>query len=191
MADLGALSVEMAGEHDQGMKRDVRAPVIRLLTVSQAAIELGLTPVEVDRLVEIGDLHAVNVSPQGGRRFWPADVEACATGQADRTRASARIEAPTAAVVPVDPDAAIENPVVAPAVAARPPHRSRAKVGLAPSHPRWPRYEATTERAASSYLAFRDVEHVTRYLRARQTLDVDPVSSVHADAKRAAELVIA
>ena len=165
------------------MKRDVRAPVIRLLTVSQAAIELGLTPVDVDRLVETGDLHAVNVSPHGGRRFWPADVEACATGRT--TQPSVDADDPIAA------EPTIEIPVVVPVLDAAPPHRARAKLDLTPRHPRWPRYEAATERPGSSYLAFRDAEHVTQYLRARQTLDIDPASSVHADAKRADELLIA
>jgi hypothetical protein len=175
----------MAARHDAGMKRDVRAPVVRLLTVSQAAIELGLTPVDVDRLVETGDLHAVNVSPHGGRRFWPADVEACASGRTARPRSSVEIDEPVATAPP------IEIPIVAPVLTAAPPHRARAKLDLAPRHPRWPRYEAATERPGSSYLAFRDAEHVTQYLRARQTLDIDPASSVHADAKRADELLIA
>jgi hypothetical protein len=166
-------------DHDAGMKRDLRAPVIRLLTVSQAAAELGLTAGDVDRLVETGDLHAVNVSPHGGRRFWPADIEACVTGQAAQMQPSA----PEAAQPATDVRS------IASTDAVRPPHRVRAKLDLTPSHPRWPRYEAATERAASSYLAFRDAEHVTQYLRARQTLDVDPANSVHADVKRNAELL--
>jgi hypothetical protein len=188
IADLGALSVLATGEHDPDMKRDVRAPVIRLLTVSQAAVELGVTPVDVDRLVETGDLHAVNVSPHGGRRFWPADVDACASGldgsiaaDVDRTTAIA-----------VDASASvIDLPSDSPATPVLPPHRARAKIDHAPMHPRWPRYEVATERPASSYLAFRDAEHVTQYLRARQTLDVDLASSVHGETKRPAELVSA
>ena len=171
------------------MKRDVRAPVIRLLTVSQAAVELGLTTGDVDRLVETGDLHAVNVSPHGGRRFWPADIEARVTGHATSTPPTAGIGAPISAIAPDAPQLADEIRSIAPVIAARPPHRVRAKLDLVPSHPRWPRYEAATERAASSYLAFRDAEHVTSYLRARQTLDVDPSNSVHGDVKQSVELL--
>lgn len=174
-------------DHDAGMKRDVRAPVIRLLTVSQAAVELGLTIGDVDRLVETGDLHAVNVSPHGGRRFWPADIEACVTGLTTPMRPT--IDDPTSAIAPEAPQSAPDIRSIASADAVRPPHRVRAKLDLTPSHPRWPRYEAATERAPSSYLAFRDAEHVTQYLRARQTLDADPANSVHADAKRNAELL--
>jgi hypothetical protein len=181
----------MAAGHDAGMKRDVRAPVIRLLTVSQTAIELGLTPVDVDRLVEAGELHAVNVSPHGGRRFWPADVEACATGRTTRARSSAETDDSIGVFAPAADEPTIDATTIAPVLTAAPPHRARAKLDLAPRHPRWPRYEAATERPGSSYLAFRDAEHVTQYLRARQTLDVDPASSVHADAKRADKLLIA
>jgi len=188
IADLGALSVRTTGEHDPDMKRDVRAPVIRLLTVSQAAVELGLTPVDVDRLVETGDLHAVNVSPHGGRRFWPADIDACASGL-DGSIAPDVGRADTIAVAA--PVSAVDLPSDTTAVRVPPPHRSRAKFNHAPSHPRWPRYEVATERPASSYLAFRDAEHVTQYLRARQTLDVDLAGSVHGEAKRPIELVSA
>jgi hypothetical protein len=181
--------LEAPVDDDAGMKQDVRAPVIRLLTVSQAAVELGLTTGDVDRLVETGDLHAVNVSPHGGRRFWPADIEACVTGQTAQTRPTAGIDNPASTIAPEAAQPATDIRSIASADAVRPPHRVRAKLDLAPSHPRWPRYEAATERAASSYLAFRDAEHVTQYLRARQTLDVDPTNSVHSDAKPNAELL--
>jgi hypothetical protein len=168
------------------MKRDVRAPVIRLLTVSQAAVALGLTPVDVDRLVETGDLHVVNVSPHGGRRFWPADVDACASARDGSIAADVDR---TTAIAVAAATSVIDLPSNAPAATGLPPHRSRPRLDHAPIHPRWPRYEAATERPASSYLAFRDAEHVTQYLRARQTLDVDLASSVHGEPKRPAELV--
>ena len=165
------------------MKRDLRAPVIRLLTVPQAADQLGLTRSDVDRLVETGDLHAVNVSPHGGRRFWPADVDACGSARAGASVSSTA----TAPAAPIDPDAAqpaITTRLSARNVAADPPHRARIQLELTPRHPRWPRFELAQERASSNYLAFRDAEHVTAYVRARATLELDASNSVHTEPLR-------
>ena len=166
------------------MKRDARAPVIRLLNVTEAANRLGLIPADVDRLVETLDLHDVNVSPHGGRRFWPADIEACATARADDRAAIAAGVAVTAEVrlAPTAPTGVAPSPVPSPALG--PPRRARSQFALAPQHPRWPRFEVAQERAASSYLAFRDAEHVTAYLRARATLDLDSSHSVHTESGR-------
>lgn len=167
------------------MKRDTRAPVIRLLTVSQAAHELGLTTVDVDRLVETRELHAMSVSPHGGRRFWPADIAACARALAEPSGSTALAAEPMSVIVGESPrqlDPAIVAAV--PATEARPPHRARAQRQQTPLHPRWPRYEAAVERPTSSYLAFRDAEHVTRYLRARRGIDLDPATSVHTEPAR-------
>jgi excisionase family DNA binding protein len=164
------------------MKRDVRAPVIRLLTVPQAADQLGLTRSDVERLVETGDLHAVNVSPHGGRRFWPADVDACGLARAGMSASTAIATAP-----PVDLDAAqpaITTRLGERTVAADPPHRARIQLELTPRHPRWPRFELAQERTSSNYLAFRDAEHVTAYVRARATLELDASNSVHSEPLR-------
>jgi len=172
--------------HDALMKRDARAPVIRLLNVTGAADRLGLIPADVDRLVETLDLHAVNVSPHGGRRFWPADIEACATAREDDRAAIASGVAVAATtevrLAPSAPMSVAPSPVPSPELG--PPRRARSQFALAPQHPRWPRFEVAQERAASSYLAFRDAEHVTAYLRARATLDLDSSHSVHTEPGR-------
>jgi hypothetical protein len=166
------------------MKRDVRAPVIRLLTVIEAADRLELIPADVDRMVERGNLQAVNVSPHGGRRFWPADVEALATARADGSESIGSVVGVMAAVVLVPTVAADAPPSHAAGPVAGPPHRARTQLEQAPQHPRWPRFEVAPERPSSNYLAFRDAEHVTAYLRARATLDLDPSKSVHRDPAR-------
>ena len=170
------------------MKRDVRAPVIRLLTVPQVADRLGLTQADVDRLVESGELHAVNVSPHGGRRFWPADVGTCAAARALSGSSSSPGSSSFDLNIPIGVRKA--EPVMAgPGLASRlpidPPHRARTQHELQPQHPRWPRFEVVPERASSNYLAFRDAEHVTAYLRARATLDIDASHSVHTGPSRA------
>jgi excisionase family DNA binding protein len=168
------------------MKRDVRAPVIRLLTVPQAADQLGLTRSDVDRLVETGSLHAVNVSPHGGRRFWPADVDACESARTSPSAASVTT-LDAAAAAPVEP---VHVVIVPSSDAPDPPHRGRIQVELAPRHPRWPRFELVQERVSSSYLAFRDAEHVTAYVRARANLELDSSNSVHTELPIGREVLV-
>ena len=173
------------------MKRDARVPVIRLLTVSEAADRLELIPSDVDRMVETGSLQAVNVSPHGGRRFWPADVEACAGARSDGTASIRSVVGVMAAALVAPTVMADARPKPAVRLAAGPPHRARAQFEQTPQHPRWPRFEVAPERPASNYLAFRDAEHVTAYLRARATLELDSSHSVHDDtALRMAEVVL-
>ncbi len=182
------------------MKRDARAPIIRLLTVPQAACRLGLTASDVDRLVESGYLHAVHLSPHGGRRFWPADVEACAKAGTNRPETSPTSGSLVAAIhldstelgrgaPSIAPTIA---PTIAPSIARVPPHRARTPDAPAPKGPRWPRFEVAAERASSNYLAFRDAEHVTSYLRARATLALSSGKPVHDEpSRRSHELVTA
>lgn len=178
------------------MKRSARPPVIRLMTVTEAAIELEMIPSEIDHLVDTGGLPALNVSAHRGRRLWPADVQAWATARADTsasidagdglmstsvigplTTATSPSNVPPTAPPPATAAVPSDESEVADTRPAGPPRRAR--TASVPQHPRWPRYEATSERPSSNYLAFRDAEHVTSYLRARATLELDPSRSVH------------
>jgi hypothetical protein len=177
-ADLGVLSRAANMVHGTAMKSP-RTPSIRLMTVAQAADRLGLTVAAVDAAVATGALPAVCVSARGGRRFWPADVEAFAALSSDDAGGSM-------------PSADMDTPVVSVAagrvrVAAQRSDRETLAVR------RWfVPFEPAVERPASSYLAFRDAEHVTSYLRARSALLFRAETSVHADAAPAArELVTA
>jgi excisionase family DNA binding protein len=167
-----------AEDQDVDMKRDARPPVIRLLTVPEAADRLGLTPPDVDRMVETGHLCAVHVSPRGGRRFWPADVEACATAGMDQLTSSpssggfaAQIRSASAEPAPA------ESATIAPSLVRVPPRRVRTSFQGRLRRPRWPRFEVVAERVSSTYLGFRDAEHVTDYLRARASLALNPEMS--------------
>ena len=148
------------------MKSDLRAPVIRLLTDPEAAVALDLTASEIDRIVEVGELRAVHVSARGGRRFWPADVAAAASVPTEATNGPAAISAK-----------ADRPSVMSSHDLPFPPHRVKRQVPIESTRARWQPYEAAVERASPTYLSFRDVEHVTGYLRARSTLDlaVEPV----------------
>jgi hypothetical protein len=55
----------------------------------------------------------------------------------------------------------------------RPPHRALPQLAATSRRPSWPRFEATIERVAPGYLSFRDAEHVTRYVEARATLEIE------------------
>jgi hypothetical protein len=161
------------------MKRDVRAPVIRLLTERQAADHLGLTSSDVGRLVQTGDLLALRVSPHGGRRFWPADVDAYASGgPRRRTESGSALSAIRSAVAIGSGEAAATRTDTQPVTTPRPPHRALPRLETAPRRPSWPRFEATIERVAPGYLSFRDAEHVTRYVEARATLEIEASRSV-------------
>jgi excisionase family DNA binding protein len=144
------------------MKHANRNLPVRLLTVPEAAERLGLMISHLDRLVGDGRLTAVRVSAHSGRRFWPADVDAAAAG--------------LAGLVP-----AAEPPAAAPEPAEARRHTARLRPPTGPRHPRWARYQVVAERAPSSYLAFRDADHVTSYLQARATLLLDADRSVHGD----------
>jgi hypothetical protein len=161
------------------MKRDVRAPVIRLLTERQAADHLGLTASAVGRLVQTGDLLALRVSPHGGRRFWPADVDAYATGRPPRPTESGSADHGIRSAIDTDRgDPTATEPQTRPAATPRPPHRALTRLEATSRRPSWPRFEATIERVAPGYLSFRDAEHVTRYVEARATLEFDAAHSV-------------
>lgn len=161
------------------MKRDVRAPVIRLLTERQAADHLGLTASDVGRLVQTGDLLALRVSPHGGRRFWPADVDAYASGgPRRRTESWSALNAIRSAVAIGSGDTAATTTEAQPVTMPRPPHRALTRLGSTSRRPSWPRFEATIERVAPGYLSFRDAEHVTRYVEARAALEIEASRSV-------------
>jgi hypothetical protein len=161
------------------MKRDVRAPVIRLLTERQAADHLGLTASDVGRLVQTGDLLALRVSPHGGRRFWPADVDAYASGgPRRRTESRSALDAIRSATDTGSSEAAVTGSETPSVAMPRPPHRALTRLEATPRRPSWPRFEATIERVAPGYLSFRDAEHVTRYVEARATLEIEASRSV-------------
>jgi hypothetical protein len=160
------------------MKRDVRAPVIRLLTERQAADHLGLTASDVGRLVQTGDLLALRVSPHGGRRFWPADVDAYASGGPRRRRESGSALDGIRSAVAIGPGDSAARTDPQPVATPRPPHRALTRLEATPRRPSWPRFEATIERVAPGYLSFRDAEHVTRYVEARAALEVEASRSV-------------
>ncbi len=161
------------------MKRDVRAPVIRLLTERQAADHLGLTASDVGRLVQTGDLLALRVSPHGGRRFWPADVDAYATGGPRRpTECGSAFEGIRSAVALESSEAAARRSETQSVTLPRPPHRALTRLETTSRRPSWPRFEATIERVAPGYLSFRDAEHVTRYVEARASLEIEASRSV-------------
>jgi hypothetical protein len=161
------------------MKRDVRAPVIRLLTERQAADHLGLTASDVGRLVQTGDLLALRVSPHGGRRFWPADVDAYATGgPRPRTEPVSALDAIRTRVGTGSSDASSARTKPEAITTPRPPHRALTRLETMSRRPSWPRFEATVERVAPGYLSFRDAEHVTRYVEARAALEIEASRSV-------------
>ena len=156
------------------MKRDVRAPVIRLLTERQAADHLGLTATDVGRLVQTGDLLALRVSPHGGRRFWPADVVAYASGgPSRRTESGSALSAIRSARGTESSEAAVSRSEAPRVAVPQPPHRALTRLEATSRRPSWPRFEATIERVAPGYLSFRDAEHVTRYVQARATLEIE------------------
>ena len=68
----------------------------------------------------------------------------------------------------------LAQPVAVP----RPPHRAPTRLEGTSRRPSWPRFEATIERVAPGYLSFRDAEHVTRYVEARATLEIEASRSV-------------
>ena len=161
------------------MKRDVRAPVIRLLTERQAADHLGLTASDVGRLVQMGDLLALRVSPHGGRRFWPADVDAYATGgPRRRTESGSGLDAIRSAIDTGGSETTAIRAEPEPVTSLRPPHRALTRIETTSRRPSSPRFEATIERVAPGYLSFRDAEHVTRYVEARATLEIEASRSV-------------
>ncbi len=139
---------------------------VRLLTVPEAAERLGVMIADLDRLVDDGRLEAVPFSARAGRRFWPADVEAAAAGPRRLDRPA---DGPD---VPAGRDAA-------PAAAAAGRRPAPPRRATTPTHPRWARDRVTPERVPSTYLAFRDADHVTSYLQARATLLLDADRSVH------------
>ena len=166
------------------MKRDVRAPVIRLLTERQAADHLGLSASDVGRLVQTGDLLALRVSPHGGRRFWPADVDAYASGGPRRlTESGSALDAIRSGIGTGSGEAAVSGSKPSFVAMPRPPHRALPRLEATPRRPSWPRFEATVERVAPGYLSFRDAEHVTRYVEARATLEIEASRSVEERAK--------
>jgi hypothetical protein len=161
------------------MKRDVRAPVIRLLTERQAADHLGLTASDVGRLVQTGDLLALRVSPHGGRRFWPADVDAYAAGGPPRqTDSGSAFDDIRSANATQSGEPAADTTEPQPVMSPRPPHRALTRLETTTRRPSWPRFEATVDRVAPGYLSFRDAEHVTRYVEARATLEIEASRSV-------------
>jgi hypothetical protein len=196
------------------MKSDLRAPVIRLLTDPEAARVLNLSASEIDHIVQVGGLRAVHVSARGGRRFWPADVAAAAAVPSHERSAPPAITTAEPSVLPV---IASPTPVAAPrrtrsaaadpetadrgtadrgtALASRflavPARRPRRHGATAPPRARWQPYAAATERQAPTYLAFRDAEHVTGYLRARSKLDLAPEPPARADHRAVSEPVTA
>jgi hypothetical protein len=166
------------------MKRDVRAPVIRLLTERQAADHLGLTASDVGRLVLTGDLLALRVSPHGGRRFWPADVDAYASGgPRRRTESGSALDAIRPAIGTGSSDATATGTKAQPVTMPQPPHRALTRLEATSRRPTWPRFEAIIERVAPGYLSFRDAEHVTRYVEARASLEIEASRSVEEHVK--------
>ena len=170
-ADDRALAARLGRAHDRVMKRPIRPPVIRLLTQSEAAARLGMTEIAVDALLAAGTLHALKVSPHGGQRYWPADIAALAAGTA-----------PDHAFVDPAPSETEPAPAPAPARPAAPHRATRAPLRVRrPSGPRWAGWSPVQTPRPSSYLAFRDAEHVSAYLRVRAEVATEPDDRVLPD----------
>jgi excisionase family DNA binding protein len=156
------MSGQFDGGHRPCMTRPQRNPIVRLLTVSEAASELGVSLPALDRLVRTGAIGVVRVSAQRGRRFWPRDIAAwrrssVATAAA-AAPASTSSRAPDAAPpsVAVVPDAAVKSTATARRSGSRPSAR-----------PRWLPFATVTKRVRPTYLGFADVESLTLFLRLR------------------------
>jgi hypothetical protein len=134
-------------------------------------LPLGLPPASLSA----SDLFGV--SPHGGRRFWPADVDAYASGGPRRRTAGSALDAIRSAVT-IRPGDAVARTDAQPVAVPRPPHRAPTRLEGTSRRPSWPRFEATIERVAPGYLSFRDAEHVTRYVEARATLEIEASRSV-------------
>ncbi|MBA2380664.1 MAG: helix-turn-helix domain-containing protein [Chloroflexi bacterium] len=163
------------------MTRRIRPPIVRLLTVPEAATHLGLSAPDLDELADAGEIAAVRVSAHGGRRFWPRDVDAFAFG---RSTTSPAPLAPAVAALPTD-DRSADRPELTMINADGPIDRTAipqlghrpARSGRLLDRPHWLPFERSAVRAPSAYLAFKDAEHLQRYIRLRTDLVSPPDAS--------------
>jgi excisionase family DNA binding protein len=162
------MSGRFDGGHRPGMTRPQRDPIVRLLTTSEAASELGVSVPALDRMVRTGAIGAVRVSAQRGRRFWPRDIAAwrrssVATSAPEATSASS---APASTPSPV-PAAAPSAVAVVPNAAVKSKTTTRRSGSRPSARPRWLPFATATKRVRPSYLGFADVESLILFLRLR------------------------